>query len=447
MKEAYFHKNDRKVMKAIRFFTFNHLQEKFLSKEREKRRLQLQNNNKGYNRRYVNILFFAQFISTFASTFGTFTVSWLVYDLTGSKMAMGGLWFITIFGQILVQLFAGPFIDRWKRTTMMKCSEGLRFLIYFATFIMWISGHISVGVLYAVSFLGSFSVYDSAANALVPKLVSAENLVKINAKISGYVQLVRFLSLPIAGFITAQIGRTSGLAFILLLFIVSLVLLYFIEEEESKVKGKQTWINQFTLGIRIYSKYKILVLLGLFVSSTSFGVFATQAMYIPYVSERLGGSSFEYSLFAAAFPFGYIIGTYMIGRLKEPKNKIYLVMVAALFIGGCTYIGLGITRNLLIALLIEVLAGICMPFWNVYSTTLYQRLIPETVLGQVLSVRFLLTKAVTPLGIVYGTFSATTFSLPFLFISVGFIICFVSGIGFLYLYSYSNDLTKMKMTQ
>ena len=68
----------------------------------------------------ITLLFLSQIISTFASTFGTFCISWLVYDVTGSKMAMGGLWLVSIIGQLIVQLFAGPFIDRWKRTTMMK---------------------------------------------------------------------------------------------------------------------------------------------------------------------------------------------------------------------------------------------------------------------------------------------------------------------------------------
>jgi hypothetical protein len=39
-------------------------------------------------------LYADQAISSFASTFGTFIISWLVYDITGSKLAMGGLWMI-----------------------------------------------------------------------------------------------------------------------------------------------------------------------------------------------------------------------------------------------------------------------------------------------------------------------------------------------------------------
>ena len=273
----------------------------------------------------------------------------------------------------------------------------------------------SVGILYICSFISSIVVYDSAASALIPKLVNSDHLVKINARISGLVQLMRFLSLPIAGFIMGNIGSVKSLLLIIILYSFSLSSLYFIHEPKSRVSRKQTWMQQFKAGIQIYQQYKILLLLGLLVSVTSFGVFATQAMYLPYVSEVLDGSSFEYSLFAAAFPFGYIIGTFIVGKLKQPKKYLYVVMSSSLFIGGCTYIGLGLTKAIIVALLIETIAGIVMPFWNVFSTTLYQRLVPETILGQVMSVRFLLTKAVVPLGFVYGTFVATKISLSFYF--------------------------------
>lgn len=379
------------------------------------------------------LLLLNQLISTFASTTGTFILSWMVYDLTGSKVAMGGLWLITVFGQMLVQFLAGPVIDRWKRTTMMQFSELLRFLSYSIILLLFSIGDPMVEILYAASFLTAIVVYDSAANALIPKIVDKDRLVKVNARIAGLVQLIRLIALPIAGIMISAWGQKASLLVVSALFFISIWMIGYISETANNALKKQTWSSQFKKGIQIYRQHPILLYLGLFIATTSFGVFATQAMYIPYVKEILGGSSFQLGLFSAAFPFGYLIGTYIVGKLTEPKKYLYHTMVAALFAGGLTYIALGFTKNIAIALFIETLAGVAMPFWNVYSTTLYQRLVPETLLGQVFSVRFLLTKIVTPLGILYGTFCATVFSIPALFFSVGFIICLVSGIGLMFL--------------
>ncbi|MEM5014867.1 hypothetical protein WKH31_01150 [Metabacillus indicus] len=60
------------------------------------------------------MLFYNQLLSVFASTFGTFLLSWILYEKTGSKLAMGTLWLVSISGQLIVQFIAGPYIDRLK---------------------------------------------------------------------------------------------------------------------------------------------------------------------------------------------------------------------------------------------------------------------------------------------------------------------------------------------
>jgi len=400
---------------------------------------------KNRERLNLRLVVASQLFSTFASVSGTFVIGWMVFELTGSKLAMGSLWLVSISAQMLVQFLVGPIIDRYKRTSVMKLTELVRIISYAAILLFQIAGQSSVAILYIASFLSSLAVYDAAANALIPKWVHRRVLVKINAKISGFVQLARFVSLPITGLLVGLFGTNVSLGVIIVLFLLSLVTLSWTTEEPTKVPRKQTWGNQFKMGLAIYKDQKILLILGVFVSITSFGVFATQAMYIPYVTEILGGTSSAYGFFAAMFPLGYIAGTVIVGRLREPK-ALYPIMLTALCFGGLTYIALGSTTMFLLACLIELAAGMAMPFWNVYSSTLYHRLVPEEIMGQVLSVRFLLTKAAAPLGILYGTFCATAYGLPALFLSVGILICLVSGAGIAFVSIFTQPSSKYKKT-
>lgn len=389
----------------------------------------------------IKRLLINQVISTFSSTFGTFAVSWIVYDITDSKIAMGGLWLVSISASLLVQFLVGPVIDRYRRTSMMKLSEIIRALSYLSVLVFLLVNQVTVEKLYIASFLSSIVVYDSAANALIPKITDNKDLIKVNAKMSGATQLIRLLTFPISGFFITFLGHALSLTAIILLFLSSFVMIYSIQESPSILPPKQSWYKQFKNGLQIYQQHKILIYLSIFIASTSFGVFATQAMYIPYVTDILDGSSFDYGLFAAAFPLGYVIGTYLVGRLTIFENHLYTIMISSLFLGGCTYIFLGLTNTLWIALMIEATAGIFMPFWNVYSSTLYQKIVPESLLGQVYSVRYLLTKAVTPLGIVFGTFIATAYSIPILFLTIGIFIIIVSGLGIVYTIVFSKDIS------
>lgn len=211
-----------------------------------------------------HLLLLNQLFSTFASTTGTFILSWMVYDLTGSKMAMGGLWLVNIFGQMIVQFLAGPVIDRWKRTTMMQLSELIRFFSYSIVLLLFFLGETRVEILYAASFLTSIVVYDSAANALIPKIVDKDKLVKVNARISGLVQLIRLLALPSAGIMISTWGQRASLMMVVGLFFLSILMIRYINEPAINAVKKQTWSSQFKKGFQIYKQHPILLYLGFY---------------------------------------------------------------------------------------------------------------------------------------------------------------------------------------
>lgn len=383
----------------------------------------------GLRGKNFRLLFVDQGISKFAATFGTFVISWLVYDLTGSKLAMGTLWMVSLCTQIIVQLGMSPYLDRWARKKVMMISELVRWMAYVGILLLLVQNLLSVEVLYAAAFLTSIVIYDPAANALLPSVVKNDELVKANAKISGIGQMMRLLALPSAGFLIGFWGGFESLVFVVSLFSVSVLLLMFLEEKNFVPSKIESWWKQSKKGISFYKEQPILIILGFFIAITNFGIFATLSMYIPYVTEILGGSSFEYGLFAASFPLGFVMGTMLVGRIKEPKEHRYTVMLGAVFIGGASYLLLGITTLFWLAILIEIMAGIVMPFWNVHSTTLYQRVVPNEMRAQVFSVRFIISKAAAPLGILYGTFCATYYSIPALFLSVGLLTCSITAIG------------------
>ncbi|MED5019387.1 MFS transporter [Paenibacillus chibensis] len=373
-----------------------------------------------------------QMRSILAATSGTFILSWMLYELTGSKTAMGVLWLLSIAGQWAVQWIFAPLIDRWKRTTVMKVSETVRGMGYAFVWLMWIAGNQEAYVIWIGTFIGSLQIYDAAAGALLPKLISKERLVRANATLAGGGQLVRVLALPLAGLLTGILRPGVLLPWLVLLFFSCWGFTAFMNEPARNAKKGMTWRGSLHQGMRVYRDHKILYALALLISVTSFGVFATQSMYVPFVMDVIGGGPMDFGLFSASFPLGYVLGSLIVGRLKEPGPYMYVMMSAALFGGGLTYLLLGSTTHMAAALCIEAAAGVLMPFWNVFSSALYYRTVPESVLGQVLAVRSLLTRAMTPLGIMYGTFCAERFGVPQLFITVGLFICLVSGMGLMF---------------
>jgi MFS family permease len=344
---------------------------------------------------------------------------------------MGSLWLITIVAEIAAQFFVGPYLDGFQRKKIMLYSETIRLVSYLTIFVLVLTHHLHVYILYGTALASSIVMYDPAANALLPSLVTKEQLVKANAKISGSNQLARFLAMPTAGLCLDAFRESFTICIVAILFLTSVILLTFLKEETVQ-KNSIKWINQLKKGIRVYKQSPILLILGCFIAVSNFGITATQTMYIPYVREVLGGSSLQNGLFSGAFPFGYILGSWIVSKIRESESHRLYFMFGALFYGGITFLILSHTTAFALALLVEVTAGVTMPLWGINSTTLYQRIVPSEIRAQVFAVRSLIAKIASPLGVVYATFITSHLNLPFLFLSVGILICVISGFGLLF---------------
>ena len=58
-------------------------------------------------------------------------------------------------------------------------------------------------------------------------------------------------------------------------------------------------------------------------------------------------------------------------------------MLGGLFSRGLTYISLGFNHSIIIAIIIEVIAGICIAFFNVHNTTICQQTVPNNMIGRI----------------------------------------------------------------
>lgn len=105
------------------------------------------------------------------------------------------------------------------------------------------------------------------------------------------------------------------------------------------------------------------------------------------------------------------------------------VMLGSLFLGGLSFVALAFTHQIWLALVIEVAAGIAAPFFHVHSTSLYQRNVPNRLLGRVFSVRLLIIRVTMPLGVWLGSQLGESLGIRPIFTVMGLIICAASLLG------------------
>jgi len=370
-------------------------------------------------------------ISELGGAFGTFCNSVLIYQLTGSTIALGSMWLLYFIPSLILQLFIGPFIDRWSRKWIMIFSQWTRGLIFLIPIVYLILGNIEPWHIYVVQIIVGLitPIYTPANQAITPTIVSKAQLSTANAYIDGTVRLMTFLAPVLGGGVVEYFGVKPTLIFVSILLIISGSLLFFIQETKSLNNVRKTWLEQFIEGVSYFFKQPTLVWLGIFLAFVQFGVGVTMVITLPYITEELSGSYSEYGYFMAGFPLGYVIGSLLVGKFKYKSRRV--LMLGALVIGGLTFITLGINSSIIFAIFTEVIAGISMAFFSVHNITVFQQLVPNDLLGKVSSVRLFIIRGTMPLGVFIGSYLGELWGIRPLYLIIGTIICIMSLLGIL----------------
>jgi MFS family permease len=372
-------------------------------------------------------------VSEIGGSIGSLTNSWLAYQLTGSEAALGSMLMTYFLPSLLVQLAAGPYLDRWNRRLVMICSQWARGAAYLLPLLMLSLGRLEIWHLHLVSLINGLiqPLYVPSSLAFLPAIVPKEQLPSANAAMDGTVRLMMVVGPPVGGLALAAWGAGATIGAVCLAYLASGAFLLVCEDDTAdKAVAKESWVRQFTAGMRYFRHQRVLLWLGIFLAFVQFAVGAAMVLNPAYVTDDLHGDSFQYGLFVAGYPCGYALGSLLIGRKREHRRYRW-IMLGSLFLGGLTFIALAVIRQIGLAIFTEVLAGVAAPFFHVHSTSLYQRMVPNELLGRVLSVRLLIIRTAMPLGILVSGIWAESWGVRPIYAVIGSVICLTSLVGIL----------------
>jgi MFS family permease len=399
------------------------------------------------NRSFV-FVWLGNAISELGGAFGTFCNSILIYQLTGSSLALGSMWLLYFIPSLILQLFIGPFIDRWSRKWIMIFSQWTRGLIFLIPLGAILIGALEPWHIFVVQVVVGLitPLYVPANQAITPTIVAKDQLQTANAYIDGTVRLMTFMAPILGGVVIEYIGVKPTLMLVSLLLTTSGFMLLFIQESRSDQNTRKSWLSEFQEGVTYFFKQPIIVWLGVFLAFVQFGVGVTMVTTLPYITDELLGSYAEYGYFMAGFPIGYIIGAMLVGKMKYRSRRV--LMLGALVIGGFTFIALGFNHSIFFAITTEMIGGIAMAIFSVHNTTIFQQTVPNHLMGKVFSVRLLIIRGAMPLGVVTGGVLTEIWGVRPLYFLIGSIICTVSLSGIILPYfkfiDYSKDVGAVK---
>src|SRR6266852_4657976 len=368
-----------------------------------------------------------QTISNLGSSVTVFALPLLVYKLTGSALDLGIATAATFLPYLLFGLILGAWTDRVDRKRMMIGTDIARALVVASIPLLAVLGLLTVWWIYVVAFVHATLriCFDAGEFAAIPSLVNRDDLVTANGRIQASYSAASIVGPLLAGVLVIRVPLpvlmlVDGFSFLLSAFSLALIRISFNSGEKrapTSIRADVVEGLRYVLGHPVLRNISIMMALVNFVGST------TYAQLILFAKVRLQASDVQASLLYSAGSLGVVILSLAAGQLRRrwSFSTVALGALTAVFAFMHWY---------WVAIALWTLIGGLGILFNINTGSLRQAIVPNHMLGRVISIASVLAWSAIPLGsllggfaiawtqnvaLVYAVIGVLTFLIPFAF--------------------------------
>jgi MFS family permease len=329
------------------------------------------------------------------------TLSWLVYDLTGSGTILGTINMVRSIASLVMIPMAGVLIDHLNRRNLLLIVNGWLFTITSTLGLMLLFGYSNISYLFVFSFLGGMAqtVDMALRQVLVFDLVTRPLTPNAMALVQTGWSLMRSFGPGIGGLLILWVGPGGNFliqASAYALIAITITQITFPARKLSVVRGFPVY--NIREGIRYIMKERTtraFMMMGLVLPLLIIPIFV---ILPPIYAVKIFGdeSGKVLGFIMASVGVGGILGGIVTASLGHLERR-GLLQLASLFLLSLSLIGFTFSTTLLVALPLLALGGFFEMIFLTTNQTLLQLSIPDNLRGRVTSV-VNLNMALMPLG-------------------------------------------------
>ncbi|MDR2517472.1 MAG: MFS transporter [Spirochaetaceae bacterium] len=376
-----------------------------------------------------------QAVSYVGSSAVQFALIWWLTKETGSALMLSLAGIFAALPQTVLGPFAGVWVDRLKRKTVMIAADlftGFVALAFAGAFFLGTPPYWAACAVLGIRAIGGVFHYPALAAAM-PLLVPREELVRANS-VNQFIFMGSFMLGPVIG---AAMFAALPMEVILILDLAGALAACFtvgiikIPELSREVHEKKHFWREMKEGVFVFLENKKLFLLTVFSTIVFVFIMPLSSLY-PLMVTSFGGTEWHLSIVQIVYGAGMLAGAGITGGLgSRIKNKIGFSM-SGLFIYSLTAFLCGIVPPNMTGLLL--FGGICFVMGtgnNIYSiplTAYMQETIPNEKQGRAFSLYSCLMSVAMPLGLIIAGPVAEYFGVAFFFIIAGLVSLVISAV-------------------
>ncbi|MBF2064836.1 MAG: MFS transporter [Calothrix sp. C42_A2020_038] len=368
---------------------------------------------------------------------GTFmtqvTISWLIYQLTGSAWLLGLNGFLQFLPTLILAPFSGVLSDRWSKRDLLILVQVLGTFASLTLTTLSFSGLINFWWLMIFSIWGGLlkGLDMPVRYAIVIETVdNRDHLSNAIALYSAMLSSSMLVGPAIGGLLLAKLGANYCFLYDSLSYVVALLTLTSMRLATTlkpEVSQKNTWQKLQEGFSYIYSVLPIRTILLLLALNGLVGV-AHMALFPIFAADILKGGGETMGFLSAAGSVGSVIGCLYLSLRRQVLGLEKLMAFCPAVI-GVGLIGFALSRQLWLSLLILVVIGGAGMLIVSCGNTIVQTLVEDDKRGRVMSLYSLSIIGTLPLSNLLAGTLAEYIGAPNTVIGSG-IICILESIWF-----------------
>ncbi|VVJ18739.1 Uncharacterised protein [Amycolatopsis camponoti] len=340
---------------------------------------------------------------------------------TREPALIAGLAFAFSLPWLLFALPAGALVDRLDRRRAMLAANFVRGGLLGGVALLIVFGGGSIWALY-VAALGvgcAETIYDTAAQSIVPQVVGRAQLARANGRMFAAEQTANeFAGPPLAGVLAAA-GVVAALVTPVALWAVAVAVLLLVRGEYRVPREKPTTLRaDIAEGLRFLLRHRVLRTFSVMTGTFNFATGATFAVLVLYAvgpGSAMGLSEPAFGLLMATSAAGGLVGSLIAEAVERRLGRVRALWVSWP-IGGIVVGALAVTANPYVAGAAFFLGGVGILVSNVVMVSLRQQLTPDCLLGRLNSSHRLVAWGTKSLGALAGGVIAQAFGLRAVFV-------------------------------
>lgn len=390
-------------------------------------------------REKLNLLFFlsGKTISLFGSAIYAFVIGLYLLRTTSSALSFALNLVLYTLPVVLFNPIAGVIADKISKKILVVGSDFINGLFLLTVYFIISVFGFNLYLLYFSTFIMTTLTvfFDIAIESAKPNLVRENKLVKINS-LARVIESLSFISGPVLGGLIFTLLEIEGFILInAISFLIAALVEYFIDYSynkrgEEKDEGKNTFAG-FILKIKegyhyIFKNKDLKALVYIFIALNFFFNF-TLIVPLPYLLNSIWEiDPGKYGIIQGALPVGMIIGSLLTEKIMARISyNILIKKITFITAFGVAAFALPILifnkrpdYNFILYYysFLMLATGISVAWIDVPANVLIQRIVPQNILGRVLSVKMSIIKIVVPISLLISSFVIRFIEVKFVFI-------------------------------